>query len=190
MPKRSRLVRKISGPDFECIQKPCPKDDHLNTGRFGIWMLTVLIQACPLTHLSSFQMVNQNQPIYNKTVQASSQKFLDKFVSGKQIIGYLNTGPVFKWPTICLPDTNLSGFLMFPVDLDYNKNLNTRINYTEIKRIRILNVRFFNSQSNLQSTFEYQICLVFKWSKSTFIVVQLYQSSFEQLPEFHRQLKK
>ena len=60
MPKRSRLVRKISGPDFECIQKPCPKDDHLNTGRFGIWMLTVLIQACPLTHLSSFQMVNQN----------------------------------------------------------------------------------------------------------------------------------
>jgi hypothetical protein len=46
MAKRYRLLRKISGPDFECIRKPdkkkCLKSDHLNTGRFGIRMFTVI----------------------------------------------------------------------------------------------------------------------------------------------------
>ncbi len=43
MPKRSRLVRKISGPDFKWYPKTghklCPRNDHSNTGRFGIRML-------------------------------------------------------------------------------------------------------------------------------------------------------
>jgi hypothetical protein len=45
MPKRSRLVRKFSGPDFKWHlrtgHKKCPRNDHSNTGRFGIRMVTV-----------------------------------------------------------------------------------------------------------------------------------------------------
>ncbi len=53
MPKRSSLAKKITGqicpvPDIRYPDhlitgpKKCPKSDHLNTGRFGIRMLTVL----------------------------------------------------------------------------------------------------------------------------------------------------
>ena len=49
MPKRSRLVRKISGPDFKWHlktgQKKCPKSDHSNTGQSGIRMPTVFDKA-------------------------------------------------------------------------------------------------------------------------------------------------
>ena len=58
MPKRSSLAKKITGqispvPDIrypdhlKTGHKKCPRNDHLNTGRFGIRMLTVHPKAGP-----------------------------------------------------------------------------------------------------------------------------------------------
>ncbi len=52
MTKRSRLVRKKSGPGFKWHLKPgpkkCPRDDHLKAGQSGFQMVTVVVFGCSL----------------------------------------------------------------------------------------------------------------------------------------------
>ena len=92
----------------------------------GYWILT----DCAVQFAPPYQWVKMGLKHLNGLISLIAMPVRDigSFKPiGKQMVGHLNTNPIFKWPTICLPDTNLSVFLIFPVDLDYNKKLNTGI---------------------------------------------------------------
>jgi hypothetical protein len=92
MPKYSRLVRKLSGPDFKWHlktgQENRPKDDHLNTGLSGIRRGTVY----KIESTSEFKN-NFVHLLYKHHLNCSQfHKFLTSFFAILNVIWWTSLG--------------------------------------------------------------------------------------------------
>ena len=87
------LFEYWTNPVFKCwLYIRNSKTEHSKSGIF--WLLDKINSG-----IQVFILV----PIYQKHFKTG------QICVYKQMVGHLKTGPVFKWPIICLPDTNLSG---------------------------------------------------------------------------------
>ncbi len=111
MPKWSRLVRKISGPDFKWHlktgQKKCPKSDHSNTGQSGIRMPTVQREVIGMALVLCLGIKAKKSTVYKEMYIDHLNTRLVRYLNGPFQLETDNLKPnqskathicpVFKW---------------------------------------------------------------------------------------------